>query len=116
MKILEAIQSNPIFSELDVDSINYVLLSRSIDGSAEFTQGDADDIKNVELASADLYLNMALIPSFSEGTLSITYDSKMLKSRARAIYSKYDDPKLAETGLRTISLSVTPKNIYGGND
>ena len=108
MTILEAIQSNPVFSGLDTNSIETVLISRSVDGSAEYT---ADDTESVELASADLYMNMALVPSFSEGTLSITYDGKILKQRAMAIYRKYDDPKLDEFKFRTIELTVTPKGI-----
>lgn len=49
--------------------------------------------KEVELAQADIYSRMLLMPEFSEGSLSIKYNLDSLKSEAQRIYKKYGDDR-----------------------
>lgn len=104
MTVLEAIQANPVFSEISENHINMVLSSRSIDGSATYTESS---LKDVELVSADLYSNMALLPKFKEGQLSVEYNADFLIKRAKALYTKYDDAKLEELGPQVIKVGIT---------
>ena len=62
--------------------------------------------QNIELAEADLYMRMTIMPEFSEGSLSIKYNASSLKSAANRIYSKYGDARY-ESGqplIRAIKL------------
>ena len=104
MTVLEAIQANPVFTDFSVNHINTVLSSRSIDGSATYSESS---LKDVELASADLYFNIAMLPEFKEGQLSIKYNVALLKNRAKSIYAKYEDPKLAELQPQPINVGIT---------
>lgn len=104
MTVLEAIQANPILANVPINHIEASLISRSVDGSAEY---DASSLKNVELVSADLYVTIAMLPEFKEGQLSLKYDSKTLKDRAIAIYNKYEDPKADEIGPTPINVGIS---------
>lgn len=104
MTILEAIQANPVFSDIEENTIQYALDSRSVDGAATYA---TSSLKDVELVSADLYLVKSLLPEFKEGQLSIKYNSSDLKKRALTIYQKYDDPKALELGPNIINVGVT---------
>ncbi|MBD0822637.1 hypothetical protein ICJ85_01270 [Aestuariibaculum marinum] len=87
-----------------MSTIQYALDSRSVDGAATY---DSSSLKNVELVSADMYSDMALLPEFKEGQLSMKYDSEALKKRALSIYLKYDDPKAEELQPKPINVGVT---------
>lgn len=104
MTVLEAIQANPVFSDLEENTIKYALDSRSIEGTVVYS---SSSLKEVELVSADLYLNISLLPEFKEGQLSVKYNSSEFKKRALAIYEKYEDPKAKELGPKTINVGVT---------
>lgn len=104
MTILEAIQSNPVFSDLEENAIQFALDSRSLNGAATYA---ASSLKDVELVSADLYFNKSLLPEYKEGQLSVKYNSTDLKNRALSIYKKYEDPKALELGPKTINVGVT---------
>lgn len=104
MTVLEAIQANPILANMPSNYIETVIISRSIDGAADFTDSS---LKYVELVSADLYAAIAVLPEFKEGQLSIKYDSSILKNRAIAIYNKYNDAKLSELLPQPINVSIT---------
>ena len=104
MTILEAIQANPVFTDISVNHINTVLSSRSVDGSATYSESS---LKDVELVSADLYSDMAILPKFKEGQLSIEYNPRLLKQRALSIYNKYEDPKALELQPQPINVGVT---------
>lgn len=104
MTILEAIQANPVFSDLEENTIQYALVSRSVDGAATYV---TSSLKNVELVSADLYLDKSLLPEFKEGQLYVKYNSSDLKKRALTIYEKYEDPKALELGPKIINVGVT---------
>ncbi|SFS30771.1 DUF6706 family protein [Lutibacter maritimus] len=107
MTILEAIQANPLFSMVTLEHINSKLIGRIIDGAANYTE---NDLQSVELVSADLYLDIALLPEFKEGQLSIKYNVSDLKARAKSIYTKYDDAKLSEMGPKIINVNVNAIN------
>lgn len=104
MTVKEAIQANPVLANVPDAHIDSSLLGRSINGSALY---DPSSLKDVELVSADLYFDLATLPEFSEGQLSIKYDVKVLKDRARAIYRKYSDPKLDEIGPTPINVGIS---------
>lgn len=104
MTITQAIQANPVFADISVDHINTVLSSRSIDGSATYTESS---LKDVELVTADLYFDMAILPKLKEGQLSLEYNPALLKQRALSIYNKYEDPKAAELQPQPISVGIT---------
>lgn len=48
---------------------------------------------NIELAEADLYSRILLMPDFKEGALSVKYDREQLEKQANGIYKKHNDPK-----------------------
>jgi hypothetical protein len=106
MTILEAIQANPVFSDLDEITIQFALDSRSINGTTIYS---SISLKDVELVSADLYVDKSLLPEFKEGLLSVKYSSDNLRSRALSIYKKYDDEKALEMepGPKIINVGVT---------
>ena len=105
MTLLDSIQANPLFSDLENSAIEVKLISRSIDGSADFND---QLVKELELVSADLYLELSNVSSIKEGQLGITYDSKSLRKMAKGIYKKYNDPKFDELfGFKKIEVSVT---------
>ena len=108
MTILEAIQANPVFSDLPENTIQYVLVSRSVDGAATYA---SSSLKEVELVSADLYLQLSLLPEFKEGQMQVKYDSATLKSRALSIYQKYEDPKALELGPKIINVGITVVDV-----
>ncbi len=105
MTILESLKANPIFSDLEENAINVKLISRSIDGSVGFT---SDSTQEVELISADLYLELANVASIKEGQLGITYNPEALIRLAKGIYKRYNDPKYRELfGARIVEVAVT---------
>ena len=103
MTILEAIQANPVFSDVSENNINMIMGGRDITGSTTY---DSSSLKNVELVSADIYLQLATAPKVKEGDYQAEYDSNELLKRAKAIYRKYDDPKLLEFAPTVIDLGV----------
>lgn len=103
MKVLEAIQTNPVFSSVAVEHIQKLLDSRSINGTAIYS---ASDLKNVELISADLYVDIAMMPELREGQLSLKYDKGLLLKRAKAIYVKYKDPKATDLLKNLVSPTI----------
>lgn len=108
MTVLEAIQANPIFSELSEKHIQSVMSGRSIDGSATYTESS---LKAVELATADLYYNMALFPDFKEGQLAIKYDAKALLEHAKRLYLKYNDAKATEFEPKPINVGISSVDV-----
>ena len=104
MNILEAIQNNPVFANITVNTINTVLVSRSVIGSAEY---DSNSVKDVELVSADLYHDIATLPKYKEGQLSLEYNPEALLKRAESIYRRYNDPKLDEFGATKIDVGIS---------
>lgn len=62
--------------------------------------------QSIELAEADLYMRMLILPEFKEGSLSIKYNLSSLKEAANSIYKKYGDPRFdsGEPMIRRIRL------------
>jgi len=63
-----------------------IMVVRGVDPLAAYSGS-----KEVELAGADLYMRVLLMPEFSEGSLSIKYKASSLTSAANRIYLKYND-------------------------
>ena len=71
MTVLEAIQANPVFTDVSVNHIQFILSGRSIDGLVVYTKSS---LKDVELATADLYYSIVLMPDLKEGQLTLKYN------------------------------------------
>lgn len=102
MTITNAIKANPVFASIDGDYIESVLTLRSINGSEEYT---SSSLKDFELASADIYLALAMSPEFREGQLSVKMNSGLLRSRAEALYAKHGETdKLGNNTIEAIDV------------
>ncbi len=108
MTVIEAIQANPVFSSVSEKHIQKLLDNRSINGTAVYNSGA---LKNVELISADVYVDIAMMPEFKEGQLSLKYDKGLLLKRAKAIYDKYKDAKAADLLKNGVSPTITFSEI-----
>ena len=106
MMNLEVLQSRLAFQSLSEDTLKESLVSRSLDWAADYVSGS---LQGIELATADLYVQIIASPNFSEGSLSITYDRAELKSLAIAIYTKYGDAKLNDL---TITDSIKAVDLW----
>jgi len=93
MTNLELIQSRLTFQSLPKELIQEFLINRSLSWAIDY---DVVFAEQIELTTADLYVEILTSPDFKEGDLSINYDRAFLKSQAIAIYTKYDDPKLSD--------------------
>ena len=99
MTVLEVIQSYPVIKECSTNLLTKVCLDRNL------TQGDsysASMRESVDLAVADLYVEMANLADFSEGDLSIKYPREQMLKRAEKIYSKYNDPAISQIEKPTV--------------
>ena len=108
MTILEAIRSNPVFSSVPNESINSVLVGRSLDGATNYDKGF---LKSFELASADLYYGMATIEGFAEGGLNVKYNTGVLLNRAKAIYQKYDDENNKLFAITKLEIGISKCDV-----
>ena len=88
MTIIEAIQANPVFASIGEDYIENVLTLRSVDGSGVYTESS---LKDFDLATADLYMALAMAPEFREGQLAVKMNHSLLRSRAETLYRKHGD-------------------------
>lgn len=104
MTFEDAIKANATFVNVPDNAIQLAFIKRDIEITDDFTN---DKLEELELVSADLYLELATNPEWKEGDLSVKYDTKILMRRASNIYRKYDDPKLEETGSFKLDLKVT---------
>ncbi|MBS9774585.1 MAG: hypothetical protein KGV59_05445 [Tenacibaculum sp.] len=104
MTILEAIKSNPIFSDISDGCFEFVLSNRSIDGAVTYSNSD---LKDVELATADLYQQLITLSELKEGQLSVKYNIAELEKRAIQIYRKYNDGKAKDYELKPLNVGVT---------
>ena len=93
MTIYEAIKSNTVVGQMPDDRI---VLSSNIRGIDTSGTANESSLKDVELITADLYMELLYSPDFSEGKLSIKYDRKMIESYILSIAEKYDDEMLLE--------------------
>lgn len=79
---------NEMVPEVSQGVKNAIMVARGVDPQAAYS-GD----KSIELATADLYMQMTLMPKFSEGSLSIEYNLSSLKEIANGIYKEHGDSK-----------------------
>jgi hypothetical protein len=79
------------FGSLPSATIDKALIDRSLDGAVDYS---LSSLKQIELVTADLYIELITSPDFKEGGLSIAYPRATLKSLAIQIYTKYEDDKL----------------------
>jgi hypothetical protein len=93
MTVLEVIRSYPVLDDCNTNLITKVCLDRNLTSGDSYASGLR---QSVELAVADLYVEMANSPDFSEGQLSIKYPRESLLKRAEAIYRKYNDPAISQ--------------------
>lgn len=111
MTLFEAIKANPVFVYTKDETINSALIQRGYDGLAEYT-GTDEQVKQVALASADLYVLITLQPSWKEGQLSVTNNYELIKSQAIAIYNRYNDPAGDRLGDRDVSPTISDASDY----
>lgn len=103
MKVIEAIQANPTFAGITENQINSLLIGRGIEALDDYK----DNIKGVELVSADLYCSIATIEGYSEGSLSVKHSVDTLLRQAESIYRKYGDEKASLFDSKVIDVGVS---------
>lgn len=86
------IESKAAFESLPSATIDKAFIDRSLDGAADYVPSS---LKQIELITADLCVEIMTSPDFKEGSLSVSFDRATLKSLAIQIYTKYDDEKLS---------------------
>lgn len=79
---------NSLVPEIPEGIKTAILQIRGLTDSDAYVSG-----QDIELAEADLYMRLTLMPEFQEGSLSIKYDQSSLKSAANSIYKKYGDAR-----------------------
>jgi len=104
MTFEDAIKANPAFINVPSLIIEKAFISRGVEQTDDYT---VDGLKELELVSADLYLELATSPEYREGDLSVTANREILMRRARNIYLKYDDAKSEQLGYYKLDLKIT---------
>jgi hypothetical protein len=104
MTIEDAIKSNPTFVNVPDRVIELAFTSRGVEMTDDYT---ASELKSMELISADLYLELATVPNYREGELTVQANRDILMLRARNIYLKYNDDKYQELGYTKLDLKIT---------
>lgn len=79
---------NELVPEVSQGIKTAVMTARGVDPLAVYNGSES-----VELAEADLYMRILIMPEFSEGSLSIKYNASSLKEAANRIYLKYGDDR-----------------------
>jgi hypothetical protein len=79
---------NDLVPDLSQGLKDAVMTARGVSPLAVYSGDSA-----IELAEADLYMRMLIIPEFKEGSLSIKYDVRSLKESANRIYLRYGDSR-----------------------
>lgn len=79
---------NEITSEVSEGVKEQILRGRDLEPWDDYLINEGSD-----LAEADLFMRMLILPEVKEGSLSIQYDRSSLKSAANAIYKKYGDAR-----------------------
>ena len=82
---------NELVPEVSQGIKTAIMTARGVHPQAEYSGG-----KEIELAQADIYMQLTIIPEFSEGSLSIKYDLSSLRAAANAIYKKHGDAKYSD--------------------
>lgn len=111
MTLFEAIKANPVFANISDNLVESVLIGRGFDGSTDYT-GSTEQVRMLELVTADLYVMISNQPSWKEGQLSVTYNNSALLNRALYLYGKYNDDAGNGLGDRRINLPITDASDY----
>lgn len=106
MTLFDAICTNPTFVNIPKGAIELAFLNRGYEMTDDYTVAL---LESLELVTADIYVELATSPSFSEGDLSLTYDKNILLRRARNIYLKYDDAKADDAKGTKLDLNITKR-------
>ena len=106
MTLEEAVKNNPTFINVPDTLIESAFITRGYEMTDDYT---STNLQELELISADLYLELATAPDFREGEMSVSFKRDILMRRASNIYFKYDDAKYDETGYSKLNLSITKK-------
>lgn len=106
MTFMDAIRANPTFKDLPVDLLEVAFINRGVESSDDYTESG---LKNLELVTADVYVEVAGQPDIKEGGLSLKFNPTLLLGRARNIYLKYEDSKIDNVGGRKLNLKVRKK-------
>lgn len=102
----DVIQAKAAFQSLPSVTIDKALIDRSLNGADNYV---SSSLKQIELVTADLYVEILTTPDFKEGSLAVTYDRNTLKDLAVKIYTKYSDEKLSnlsnpQGGVESVNL------------
>jgi len=102
----DVISAKAAFQSLPSATIDKALIDRSLDGAVDY---NISSLKQIELITADLYIELITSPDFKEGGLAISYPRETYKSLAIQIYTKYEDEKLTnlvspQGGIKAINL------------
>lgn len=106
MTLFDAIRTNPTFVNIPEKAIELAFTNRGYDMMDTYTVAL---LEQLELVTADLYLELATSPSFREGDLSLNYDKRILMRRARNIYLKYEDAKADDAKGTKLDLNITKR-------
>ena len=98
MTVKESILACPGLADIDDSLLNRILIARSLNMAAEAT---SENIKEVNLATADLYIWMINTPDFTESKLSITYPRSFWINTAKQLYRENGEADKANNiGIR----------------
>lgn len=106
MTLIEAVAQNPTLINTPVEAIMLLFTARGYEYTDDYT---SSNVKQLELITADAYLEIASTPDITEGGLTLKYNKSILMNRARQIYLKYGDDKLPLTEGRKLNLNITKR-------
>ncbi|WP_139959175.1 DUF6706 family protein [Flavicella sediminum] len=87
----DVILAKALFQSFPSVTVDKALIDRSLNGADNYV---SSSLKQIELVTADLYVEAMTSPDFQEGSLSVTYPRELLKDLAIKIYTKHGDDKL----------------------
>lgn len=102
MTVAEAILSFSGLEDTSANALQRTLVLRQLNGADEFV---VDQNKAVNLAAADLYVELVNSPDFGEGSLSITRSRKYYTSTAARLYRENGEPDKASSLYKSITVS-----------
>lgn len=106
MTLMDAVQQNPALINFPVEALEKLFTARGYDSMDDYT---VSNVKEMELVTADAYLELATAPSITEGGLSLNQNRSLLLGRARQIYLMYEDAKADLAGGRKLNLNITKR-------
>lgn len=92
MTVKESILACPGLSDVDDSLLTRVLIARSLNDAADATP---ENSKEINLATADLYVWVVNSPDFSESKLSMTFPRQHWINTAKRLYRENGEPEKA---------------------